>query len=231
MPTTSPLKAAQQPARIRLKTHTKPQPQSERKVPRLHLTAQATLPGEDSVEPVKIVTGVGGFLPTNVPHPSTVTPANAAKWGKKNMNLAKCAKTRVGNRQQMVRGVDERDWRVRRAKELYFGMVLDMGGHDNISTLQDKLAKDLAFLIVMGEELCDGWINGREDFAPFLYIGYIKTAYQLARQLGLKRVAREINPKGKAKPVKTLDEFITQQERQKPNEVDSGSEATPEDEN
>ena len=115
-----------------------------------------------------------------------------------------------------MRGVDERDWRVRRTKELYFGMLNDFGGPDNISTLQDVLSRHLAALIVMGEELQDGWISGREDFAPFLYIGYVKTAYQLARQLGLKRVAREINPKGKAKPAKTLDEFIVQQERQKP---------------
>src|SRR3990167_3267683 len=216
MPTTNPLKAAQQPARIRLKTHTKPQPQSERKVPRLHLTAQSIIPGEIGAEPARIVTGVGGFLPTNVPHPQTVTPDGTRKWGKKNMDLAKCAKTRVGNRKQMVRGVDERDWRVRRAKELYFGMINDMGGIDNVSTLQDVLTRHLSFLIVMGEELQDGWINGREDFAPFLYIGYIKTAQQMAQRLGLKRVARELNPKGKAKPAKTLDEFIVQQERQKP---------------
>ena len=181
--------------------------------------------------------------------PERQMPPGAAKWGKKNMNLVKQAKTRLGNRQQMVRCADERDWRVRRAKELYFGMVLDMGGIDNVSTLQDKFAKDLAFLIVMGEELQEGWISGREDFAPFLYINYIKTAAQLARQLGMKRVARLINPKGgKAKPAESLDEFIAQhdpQPKRKPGrprlnplpeepeaiegEVDSESEPTPED--
>lgn len=160
---------------------------------------------------------LGGFRQNELGEPlppETLTPPNAAKWGKKNMNLVKQAKTRVGNRQQMVRGVDERDWRVRRAKELYFGMILDMGGIDNVSTLQDKFARDLAFLIVMGEELQDGWISGREDFAPFLYIGYLKTAFAIATRLGLKRVARSINPegKGKAKLANTLDEFIAQQE-------------------
>ena len=222
MPQSNPTNAAKSPPRIRLKASaTVPRSAGGRNPPEARVSPVVMRAYPIGQGPVGVVPqnefkrSLGGFRQNESGEtlpPERVTPPNAAKWGTKNMNLAKSAKTRLGNRKQMVRCADERDWRVRRAKELYFGMILDMGGIDNVSTLQDKFAKDLAFLIVMGEELQEGWISGREDFAPFLYINYIKTAAQLARQLGMKRVAKLINPKGKARPAESLDEFIAQQE-------------------
>ena len=132
-------------------------------------------------------------------------------WGKMKLNIPREYKTQVGNRKMLIRGVDERDWRYRRGRELYFGILQDLGGPDNVSTLQDKLAKDLAMLLVMGEELVESWINGREDWASLLYLTYIKTAMQISKSLGIKRVQKKIVQMNHIKDPESLDEFLKQE--------------------
>ena len=194
--------------RTKLQQERKP---SGKRAARIHLPKTK----EKTVKIITHITGPASGKRDNVGTVAQVLP-NTFKWGKKGTNLPKPAKTRVGNRKVFLMQVDERHWRMRRSKELYFGILNDLGGVDYISPIQDNLAKSLAFLIMLGEELMAQQVNDDPEFDLIVYIAYLKTAVQIGRALGLKRVKRPINPDGDlagGDTPETLEEYLEQQEK------------------
>lgn len=131
------------------------------------------------------------------------------KFGKKNLQTAKTYKTKIGNRKVLLYEIDERDHRVRRAKELYFGVLKDLGGADHVTILQDMTAKLLSFMYVMAEHELVKYIKNDDDFNVIIYMAIVKVAGQQAKSLGLKRI-KQLSPGDEPKD---LDEYLKQQER------------------
>lgn len=131
------------------------------------------------------------------------------------------ARTRMGNKKIILPKVDERTHKIRRAKELYYSIVHDLGGLGNLSTIQDHLCRDLAFLMVEGEELQRQLVKGEGTSTRELYLIYLRSAGQLVRMLGLKKMRQkdlDKMAKGRDKGEEseegeTLEEYITKEER------------------
>ena len=124
-------------------------------------------------------------------------------YGKKNLILAPETKTRVGNRKELLRDLDHRDFRVRRTKEIYFEIMNDLGGVGALSTFQEIQAKQLAFLVTQSEELLRQWAQHDASFDQVEYMMYTKLCAQIGKQLGLSRYTRKAKKK---EPESTLPE-------------------------
>ena len=153
-----------------------------------------------------------------------VTEPNDPKlmYGKKSLILAPETKTRVGNRKELLRDLDHRDFRVRRTKEIYFDIMRDLGGVGALSTFQEVQAKQLAFLVTQSEELLRKWAQHDESFDQVEYMMYTKLCAQIGKQLGLSRyhykkkkkveeAATEANPEKR----ESLEDFLAEEARRK----------------
>jgi hypothetical protein len=80
-----------------------------------------------------------------------------------------------------------------RFRDLLFGIVADLGGHDAVSTGQYQLARRCAQISV----LCEVMEKKAADGEPFDVTGYSQLTGQLSRALrvlGLKRQPRDTTP-------------------------------------
>ena len=112
----------------------------------------------------------------------------------------------MGNGKVFLSGVDQRNEMVRRAREIYSGALSDMGGPDMVTTLQDGILRDVAFLRVMIEEMQRQYVTFNPMFDFILYLGGVKTATHLAKTVGLHRIAKDM---GKLdREAKTLEEHL-----------------------
>lgn len=144
------------------------------------------------------------------------------KYGRKNLILAPEAKTRVGNRKELLRDLDHRDFRVRRTKEIYFEIIRDLGGVGAISTFQEIQAKQLAFLVTQSEDLLRKWAQHDASFDQVEYMMYTKLCAQIGKQLGLSRYHYKKKKKveeaaAEANPDKneSLEDFLIKEARRK----------------
>ena len=149
-----------------------------------------------------------GQYSTSIHLPDTMSNA-VLKFGKKNMHLTPTAKTRIGNKKILLYEIDERDHRVRRARELYYGVLEDLGGMDRVTVIQDMTAKLLSFLYVMAEEELVRWLKGADAGVVIIYLALVKVAGVQGKLLGLKRLKK----KDQDDIPTNLDEYLAQQER------------------
>ena len=144
-----------------------------------------------------------------------VVSVASQKWGHRKLDLAPQARTRMGNRKVILSGVDVRSEPVRRATELYLSMISDLGGPDNISTMEDSMLRNLAFLQLMNEDMQRMYINKDPSFDVIIYLGGVKSAGSVARQLGIKRVARDMGKVARAlEEVVTLEDHLKSQHQE-----------------
>jgi hypothetical protein len=95
-----------------------------------------------------------------------------------------------------VAAVIEGDGRLalpRRFRDLCAHIAADLGGPDHLSTIQLDLIRRYAGLAVLAEKLEADLINGR-DVALGEMIFIASTLARLSRRIGLKRIAKNINP-------------------------------------
>ena len=150
-----------------------------------------------------------------------VTEPNDPKlmYGKKSLILAPETKTRVGNRKELLRDLDHRDFRVRRTKEIYFDIMRDLGGVGALSTFQEVQAKQLAFLVTQSEELLRKWAQHDESFDQVEYMMYTKLCAQIGKQLGLSRYTRKAKKKEPESNLpdkaESLEDFLIDEARNK----------------
>lgn len=133
-------------------------------------------------------------------------------FGKKKLILVPQAKTRIGNRKELLKGLDHRDHRVRRIKEIYYEALHDLGGVGVVSMFQDVQAKQLAFLVVQAEDLLKKWTDRDEAFDEVRYMMYTKMCAQIGKQLGLSRYKRQTknkNDSSRGRPPKNDEEEIS----------------------
>ena len=140
-------------------------------------------------------------------------------YGKKNLILAPETKTRVGNRKELLRDLDHRDFRVRRTKEIYFEIMNDLGGVGALSTFQEIQAKQLAFLVTQSEELLRQWAQHDASFDQVEYMMYTKLCAQIGKQLGLSRYTRKAKKKEPESNLpeksESLEDFLIDEARNK----------------
>jgi|SRR3990167_557966 len=102
------------------------------------------------------------------------------------------AGTRMGNGKVFLSGVDQRNERVRRAREMYTASVSDMGGMDMMTTAQNGIIWDMAWLRVIIEDMTRMYVYENPMFDFILYLGGVKSAAHLAKTVGLHRVAKDM---------------------------------------
>lgn len=131
-------------------------------------------------------------------------------WGKKRMDIPKSARTRVGNRKEILADVDMRDIRVKRAKELYFGILSDLGGPDYVTTIQDSISKLLAFQIMIAEEHLRNLLEKPAEFDQIIYLAQVAKVASIGKLLGLRRVMVTVNDRQTSIPTNadSLEEYL-----------------------
>ncbi len=115
--------------------------------------------------------------------------------------------TRVGQGKELFPGMDGRSFIARRLQEHYGGICEDMGGMDQMSTIERALSKQMASLITIGEDMVAQRSIDDPEYDYLEHLACVKTVNQVGRTLGTKR---------RMKPVKevTLDDYIEQGENE-----------------
>jgi hypothetical protein len=115
--------------------------------------------------------------------------------------------TRVGQGKELFPGMDGRSFIARRLQEHYGGICQDMGGMDQMSTIERALSKQMASLITIGEDMVAQRSIDDPEYDYLEHLACVKTVNQVGRTLGTKRRMR---------PVKevTLDDYIEQGENE-----------------
>lgn len=71
-------------------------------------------------------------------------------------------------------------------------MVMDMGGEDQMSTIERALSKQMASLITIGEDMVVNREHEPDDYDYLEHLACVKTVNQVGRTLGLKRRMKAI---------------------------------------
>ncbi len=103
-------------------------------------------------------------------------------------------RSRFLNGKEVLPGVDGRYSRPRQIKDIYQGIIEDLGGHENISTLQRCFALELATMMTMNFAYCAQWAEQDDAYQYVSHMILIRTITSTARLLGIKRQMRLINP-------------------------------------
>ena len=98
--------------------------------------------------------------------------------------------TAVGNRKWMLDKIDERTYEVRRWKEIWHGLMEDLGGFGHTTLVVELLTKNLAWQFVRLEAGQVMMLNGDPGYDDVIWMAQFKTCIQAGRILGLKRVRR-----------------------------------------
>jgi hypothetical protein len=108
---------------------------------------------------------------------------------RKRRRYGKTLKSRVA----LLASADQRTAAARRAADIKSGIVSDLGGADHVSRAQDLLATRASLLAVYCETAEAGWLTtgGQADEH---WLQATATLQRVLRELGLKRVARVIDP-------------------------------------
>ncbi len=103
--------------------------------------------------------------------------------------------------------IDKRTWHGKRITDVFLSIVNDNGGGDQLSTIQMFFARQIAHLIIMCEDMTirrltevtaqeDGSKPPKgDDYRLANHLITLKTLVQLAKQVGIKRMPKEINPR------------------------------------
>lgn len=103
-------------------------------------------------------------------------------------------RSRFLNGKEVLPGVDGRYSRPRQIKDLYQGIIEDLGGEECISTLQRCFALELATMMTMNFAYSAQWAEHNPDYQYVSHMILIRTITSTARLLGIKRHMRLINP-------------------------------------
>lgn len=95
--------------------------------------------------------------------------------------------TRVGAGEASLPKIDGRSFEARRVNEVYKGILSDLGGAEHVTEVQDALAKQMASLIAVGEDVAAQRIVGADSYDLQQHILLIKAMAPLARLIGTKR--------------------------------------------
>ena len=106
----------------------------------------------------------------------------------------KAHRSRFLNGKEVLPGVDGRYSRPRQIKDLYQGIIEDLGGDGCISTLQRCFALELATMMTMNFAYSALWAEHDTDYNYVEHMILIRTITSTARLLGIKRSMRLINP-------------------------------------
>ena len=85
-------------------------------------------------------------------------------------------------------GVDQRTWRAKAMKSYYDDLITDLGGPDYVTTGQDQLARRIAGMAVIAQEMEADFVmeqNKHYDFDQYMTLN--KTISQLLSKLGIER--------------------------------------------
>lgn len=106
-------------------------------------------------------------------------------------NPMKNASSSPTGQKNFLPGVDNRTWRAKAMKTYYDDLVNDLGGPDYITTGQDQLARRVAGMAVIAQEMEADFVTGQNvhyDFDQYMTLN--KTISQLLSKLGIKREAK-----------------------------------------
>ena len=95
--------------------------------------------------------------------------------------------TRVATGKELIPGLDGRTYIAQRLKEQYGGIVSDMGGEDQMSTIEMALSKQMASLITIGEDMIAQRAIDDPEYDYLEHLACVKTVNQVGRTLGTKR--------------------------------------------
>ncbi len=95
--------------------------------------------------------------------------------------------TRVATGKELIPGLDGRTYIAQRLKEQYGGIVSDMGGEDQMSTIEKALSKQMASLITIGEDMIAQRCIDDPEYDYLEHLACVKTVNQVGRTLGTKR--------------------------------------------
>ena len=95
--------------------------------------------------------------------------------------------TRVATGKDLIPGLDGRTYIAQRLKEQYGGIVEDMGGEDQMSTIERALSKQMASLITIGEDMIAQRCIDDPEYDYLEHLACVKTVNQVGRTLGTKR--------------------------------------------
>ena len=95
--------------------------------------------------------------------------------------------TRVATGKELIPGLDGRTYIAQRLKEQYGGIVGDMGGEDQMSTIEKALSKQMASLITIGEDMIAQRAIDDPEYDYLEHLACVKTVNQVGRTLGTKR--------------------------------------------
>ena len=95
--------------------------------------------------------------------------------------------TRVATGKELIPGLDGRTYIAQRLKEQYGGIVSDMGGEDQMSTIEKALSKQMASLITIGEDMIAQRAIDDPEYDYLEHLACVKTVNQVGRTLGTKR--------------------------------------------
>ena len=113
---------------------------------------------------------------------------------KKRLLLKPEERTRVGNGTSLwPLRIDGRTAKARRFKELYFGLINDMGGPDSVTVAQDQLARRAAAQGAALELMEAAWVQD-DDPLPEAYDRTTNSQSRVLARLGMARDLKDITP-------------------------------------
>jgi hypothetical protein len=104
--------------------------------------------------------------------------------------------------------LDGRTTAAKQFEAIASGIAADLGGEDRLSTVQKHLVEAFAGCACVLSDINTRAMRGEEPIDLLAYSTAVSTLTRVAAKLGMKRVARELNPPGVA-------EYLQHKEREK----------------
>ena len=134
----------------------------------------------------------------------------------------KYCRTKLANGSAVFPGIDKRTWFGRHIHDMYFSILEDKGGRNNVSTMEDALIRQLVSLVTTGEimsrnkaieEHCyEEGLTLPDDHRPYDYLEHltlVRTCASVGKQIGLKREPKKVEQE------ETLEDFLKSKTRRK----------------
>ena len=119
----------------------------------------------------------------------------------------------MGNGKELIANVDGRHPIIRRAREIYAGVISDLGGEDYVTTIQRESTRMFACIQTMCEVKVKQYTIDDPMFDAADFVFHVRTAQSIARNLGFRRVAKPVDMTAGAPIVQGLEDYVQEIER------------------